>query len=109
VEPSRRHDNRVQEITEVTKGLKTLAKELNSPGPGPCRQLSRGVDARRRQAPGSVGPARIRLHRAGRRRGDVRLSRGILPEVARARTRQRPNMPNGWTSWNAPPTAPKCW
>ena len=31
VDPSRRHDNRVQEITEVTKGLKTLAKELNIP------------------------------------------------------------------------------
>ncbi|HVV27271.1 MAG TPA: replicative DNA helicase [Rhizomicrobium sp.] len=45
VEPSRRHDNRVQEITEVTKGLKTLAKELNIPVLA-LSQLSRGVDAR---------------------------------------------------------------
>src|SRR3569833_1318485 len=45
VEPSRRHDNRVQEITEVTKGLKTLAKELNVPVLA-LSQLSRGVDAR---------------------------------------------------------------
>jgi replicative DNA helicase len=45
VEPSRRHDNRVQEITEVTKGLKTLAKELNIPILA-LSQLSRGVDAR---------------------------------------------------------------
>jgi replicative DNA helicase len=45
VEPSRRHDNRVQEITEVTKGLKTLAKELNLPVLA-LSQLSRGVDAR---------------------------------------------------------------
>jgi replicative DNA helicase len=45
VEPSRRHDNRVQEITEVTKGLKALAKELNVPILA-LSQLSRGVDAR---------------------------------------------------------------
>jgi replicative DNA helicase len=45
VAPSRRHENRVQEITEVTKGLKTLAKELNIPVLA-LSQLSRGVDAR---------------------------------------------------------------
>ena len=45
IEPSRRHDNRVQEITEVTKGLKTLAKELNVPVLA-LSQLSRGVDSR---------------------------------------------------------------
>ena len=45
VESSRRAENRVQEITEVTKGLKTLAKELNVPVLA-LAQLSRGVDAR---------------------------------------------------------------
>jgi replicative DNA helicase len=45
VEPSRRAENRVQEITEVTKGLKALAKELNVPVIA-LSQLSRGVDAR---------------------------------------------------------------
>ncbi|HWA90235.1 MAG TPA: replicative DNA helicase [Rhizomicrobium sp.] len=45
VEPSRRAENRVQEITEVTKGLKALAKELNVPIMA-LSQLSRGVDAR---------------------------------------------------------------
>ncbi len=45
VEPSRRQDNRVQEITEVTKGLKALAKELNVPILA-LSQLSRGVDSR---------------------------------------------------------------
>jgi replicative DNA helicase len=45
VEPSRRAENRVQEITEVTKGLKALAKELNIPILA-LSQLSRGVDAR---------------------------------------------------------------
>ncbi len=45
VEPSRRHENRVQEITDVTKGLKALAKELDVPILA-LSQLSRGVDSR---------------------------------------------------------------
>ena len=45
IEPSRRAENRVQEITEITKGLKTLAKELNVPVLA-LSQLSRGVDSR---------------------------------------------------------------
>ncbi len=45
IEPSRRAENRVQEITEVTKGLKALAKELNVPVVA-LSQLSRGVDSR---------------------------------------------------------------
>jgi len=45
IEPSRRQDNRVQEITEITKGLKTLAKELNVPVLA-LSQLSRSVDSR---------------------------------------------------------------
>lgn len=45
ISPSRSAENRVQEITEITKGLKTLAKELNVPVVA-LSQLSRGVDAR---------------------------------------------------------------
>ena len=45
VEPSRRHENRVQEISDVTKGLKALAKELDVPVMA-LSQLSRGVDNR---------------------------------------------------------------
>jgi replicative DNA helicase len=45
VEPSRRAENRVQEISEVTKGFKALAKELSVPVIA-LSQLSRGVDNR---------------------------------------------------------------
>jgi replicative DNA helicase len=45
VEPSRRAENRVQEVSEVTKGLKALAKELSVPVIA-VSQLSRGVDNR---------------------------------------------------------------
>jgi len=46
VEPAtRRSDNRVQEVSEVTKGLKALAKELSVPVIA-LSQLSRSVDSR---------------------------------------------------------------
>jgi replicative DNA helicase len=46
VEPAtRRSDNRVQEVSEVTKGLKALAKELSLPVMA-LSQLSRSVDSR---------------------------------------------------------------
>ena len=40
-----RSENRVQELTEITTGLKALAKELNVPIIG-CSQLSRQVEQR---------------------------------------------------------------
>ena len=76
-------DNRVQELTEITTGLKALAKELDVPILA-LSQLSRQVESPRRQASAALRSARIRLDRAGRRRRDVRLSRGILSQEPRA-------------------------
>ncbi len=45
IEPATKRDNRVQEITEISKGLKGLAKELNVPVVA-LSQLNRGVDNR---------------------------------------------------------------
>ena len=47
---SRGGDNRVQEISEISRGLKQLARELNIPIMA-LSQLSRGIEARQDQMP----------------------------------------------------------
>ena len=107
VEPSRRHENRVQEITEVTKGLKTLAKELNVPVLA-LSQLSRGVDAR-----DDKRPVLSDLRESGSIEQDADVVMFVYREEYYLKSREPdpapPNMPNGWRNASAPTTAPKCW
>ena len=56
--------------------------------PGAVAALAPGGIARR-QAPAAFRPARIGLHRAGRRRGALRLPRGVLSEEPQAEGRHR--------------------
>ena len=100
VEPSRRHENRVQEITEVTKGLKTLAKELNVPVLA-LSQLSRGVDAR-----DDKRPVLSDLRESGSIEQDADVVMFVYREEYYLKSREpdaghRRNTPSGWTSWIA--------
>ncbi|CAA9278803.1 MAG: Replicative DNA helicase (DnaB), partial [uncultured Acetobacteraceae bacterium] len=56
---------------------------VGGPGDRPQPALPRG-GAARGQAPAALGPPRIRLHRAGRRHGHVRVPRRLLPRPAPA-------------------------
>ena len=73
-------ENRVQEVSEISRSLKGLARELDVPGGrAVAAEPRRGVAFAAHTDP--LGPARIGLHRAGRRRGDVRAPRGdVQPE-----------------------------
>lgn len=50
VAPSKRHENRVQEVSEISMGLKNLARELKIPIIA-CSQLSRAVEQRGNRRP----------------------------------------------------------
>ena len=80
-------ENRATEIGEISRGLKSLAKELQVPGDrAVAAQPQRRVA--HRQAADDERPARIRRDRAGRRRHHVHLPR----RGTTTRTRKEPGV-----------------
>ena len=82
---SNRMDGRVQEISEITQGLKALAKELNVPVVA-LSQLSRAVEQRDENTP-VIRLKRIGFHRTRCRRCSVCLQGTVLSRKKRTKTR----------------------
>ena len=70
MQSAKRTESRVQEISDITRNLKIMAKELNVPVIA-LSQLSRAAEK-------TTGRSRLRLYRAGCRHRAVPLPRGLL-------------------------------
>ena len=72
-----RNANRTQDVTEISAGLRQMAKNLDAPVIAPVAAISRAGE-QGEQAPDDGRSPGVRSDRAGRPRRDVRLPRRIL-------------------------------
>ena len=80
-------ENRVQEISDISRSLKALARELAVPVVA-LSQLSRASEQRGgERQPDPLRPARLRRHRAGRRRRHLHPPPGVLRPGGRVEAR----------------------
>ena len=75
-----RSENRVQEISSITRNLKIMAKEMNVPiiALEPAVPCGGKAGQQLQPPPPAVRPARLRLHRAGRRLRPLPVPRLLL-------------------------------
>ena len=106
----KRFENRTQEVSAISRGLKAVAKELKVPVVA-LSQLSRAPESRgRRPSSATLRPARIGLHRAGRRRRGLHLPRRGVQEKTTPTSKASPksSSPNSATAPSASSSSPSC-